>query len=52
MTLKELYEKCKDAEDYKIIIHGNNSEGWYEVCDEISIDDEEKEITLYMGWSV
>ena len=52
MTIKELNEKCKGKEDYEIIIYGDNSEGWCEVCDEISIDDEEKEITLYMGWSV
>jgi len=52
MTLKELCEKCKGKEDYKVIIYGDNSVGWYEVCDEIDIDDERKEIGLYMGGSV
>ena len=49
MTIKELNEKCKGKEDYEIIIDGDNSVGWFEVCDEIDIDDERKEITLYMG---
>lgn len=52
MTLKELCEKCKGKEDYKVIIYGDNSVGWYEVCDEIDIDDERKEIGLYMDGSV
>lgn len=52
MTLKELCEKCKGKEDYEIIIHGDNSEDWCEVCNEIDIDDEMKEITLYMGFPV
>jgi len=52
MTLKELCEKCKGKKDYKVIIYGDNSVGWREVCDEIDIDDERKEIGLYMDGSV
>lgn len=49
MTLKELCEKCKGKEDYKIIVWEDNSEGWYEIGDYITIYDEEKEICLHIG---
>ena len=52
MTIQELYEKCKGREDYEIIVDGDNSVGWCEVCDEIDIDDERKEIGLYTGFAV
>jgi len=52
MTIKELCEKCKGKEDYKIIINGDNSEGWYNAGEYIDIDDERKEITLFMGDSI
>ena len=52
MTIQELYEKCKGREDYEVIVWGDNSEGWCEVCDAIDIDDERKEIGLYTGFAV
>ena len=52
MTLKELCEKCKGKEDYEVIVDANNSVGWCEVCDEIDIDDERKEIGLYTAGSI
>ena len=52
MTIQELYDKCKGKEDYTIVLDGDNSVGWREVCDEIDIDDERKEIGLYTGFSI
>ena len=49
MTIKELTELCKGRENYKIVIRQDNSEGWYNICDEIDINDELKEIYIYPG---
>ncbi|MBQ9256263.1 MAG: hypothetical protein IJ181_03985 [Acidaminococcaceae bacterium] len=52
MTIQELYDKCKGKEDYTIILDGDNSEGWYNAGEYIDIDDERKEIGLFMGDSI
>lgn len=48
MTIKEIYEQAynTDREDFKVVIHNDNSYGWYDAKD-IEFDDENKEIIIF-----